>query len=274
MWVDPYLFYTMMNYPLPRQREFFSYRKSDWVWGSAHAQKPSRLEFSESYKEQCAFVTKRQWLWKLVPFLESVYVADKLSFNAENTAWDIDLFLVSNVWRMRHVKFRSTLFAWRVRLMRIAKKWSFHFTLNFTVARDHCDLQTIKLVPHDPYLIYWIAHLVPIYQQFDHHELNIWKENKWIQYYLPDHPLQQTIFLDCEKSHWRVLLRKKIERISQWLFGDFVEWLLRSLRIPVLLRRRNKMWAKGEWVIIAPKMLKFHYDKRENYALKWKVSMK
>lgn len=271
---NPYLFYEIMNYPLPRQREFFSYRHSDGIWGSAFAEWPSWRAFDEQYTKQCTFLEQRSWLWKTIPFLESVYVCDKLSFNAQGDTEKIDLFLVSNVWRMWHVWLWSSMFSLYIKILYRLKQSEYVLSINFIVARDTCDIQWIKLVPHDPYLIYRLAHLVPIYQQFDQHELNIRKENKWMQYYLPDHPLEQTIFLDIEKQHGQNRIRKKNEHLGQWVIGDFRERLIRTIAIPLLLWWRSRQGIKGIGMIIARTMLKLHYEKREAFALKWKIANK
>lgn len=268
----PYQFYSLMKYPLPRQRDFFAYDKKIEIWSSWHAEKPSRLEISDQMKEYEQFVKKWQKIRKMIPFLEAVYIGNSMSFNALADDSDIDLLLVSNVKRLWHMRLWSVMIT---RLLGIKRTWrhkKMKFCLSFNVTRDHTDLQRIKLVPHDPYLIYWIAHLVPIYQQHKDYSFNIFKENSRINYYLPNHPLQQVIFLDIPIVYWVNVTRRLIENISRWLFWTFIENLIKLIWIPILLWKRKKLWHIWDDIIISDEMLKFHYDKRKSYALKWKIA--
>lgn len=69
------------------------------------------------------------------------------------------------------------------------------FGADFIVTQDAQDFSRILLSPSDPYLIYWLAHLVPVYHRDFVLYDNIYEENKRLQYYLPNFPFRQTIFL-------------------------------------------------------------------------------
>lgn len=69
------------------------------------------------------------------------------------------------------------------------------FCLSFYVTRDHANLQGIKLRPLDPYLVYWLAHLVPIYQKLPEHPVSIYEDNHRLRDYLPTFPMEQVIQL-------------------------------------------------------------------------------
>jgi len=97
---NPSLFYEIMNYPLPRQKDFFAY----WVWKEprwiGYCEKPTWSEESELQKEYCTFVKKRLRVWKYIPFIEAVYLWNSITFNALHEWSDIDLFIVTNVFSL------------------------------------------------------------------------------------------------------------------------------------------------------------------------------
>lgn len=269
---NPYLFYEIMNYPLPRQRDFFAYGVGKEPRGLWFVEPPTWSTVGEQQKEYCAFIKKRLRVWKYVPFVEAVYVWNSVSFNALHEWSDIDLFIVTNVKRLWRWRMMSVLFLWLLRIKRGKKSIAKKFCLSFTVSRDACNLQTLKLSPYDPYLVYRIAHLVPIYFEFEEYELNIYKENNRITFYLPNHPLQQTVDLDIPVMRWLAAPRKLLEKICSWRFGDLTERLIKCVWLPVVLWKRKKLWAIGDDCIIADSMLKFHHDKRKLYALKRKLA--
>jgi len=269
-----HLFYEIMNYPLPRQREFFAYwvgKEPRWV---GYVDGKTWNETSELQNEYCTFVKKRLRVWKYIPFIEAVYLGNSLTFNALHEWSDIDLLVVTNVKRLRRWRLMSVLFLRLLRIKRTQKNSVKKFCLSFTVSRDACNLQTLKLSPYDPYLIYWIAHLVPVYFEFEEYELNMYKENNWINLYLPNHPLQQIVDLDIPIMRWLARPRKIIEKLFWWVFWDMIEWLIKIVRLPFVLRKRKKLWTVWEDCIISDSMLKFHFDKRKLYALKWKLAQK
>lgn len=269
-----YLFYEIMNYPLPRQREFFAYwvgKEPWWLW---FTEAPTWSTVSDFQNEYCEFVKKRLWIWKYIPFIEAVYIGNSMTFNALHAWSDIDLFIITNVKRLWRWRLMSVLFLWLLRLKRWWKNVSKRFCLSFTITRDACNLQGIKLSPYDPYLVYRIWHLVPIYFEFEDHELNIYKENNWINFYLPNHPLQQIIDLGIPVKRGISKPRKLVEKLFWWFIGDIIERLIKVVRLPIVLSKRKKLGPIWDECIISENMLKFHYDKRKLYALKWKLAKK
>lgn len=268
---DPYLFYSVMGYPLPRQKEFFAYRVWKEPWWIGLLDPPSWWSTSQLHQEYCDYLKKRRRIWQYIPFIEAVYVGNSLTFNAINKHSDIDLFIITNVKRLWTWRLFSVLVCWLLRIKRTRKKTAKRFCLSFTISRDATNLQEIKLKPYDPYLIYRIAHLVPVYQEFDEHPINIYKDNSWIQMYLPNHPLEQTIDLWIWLDTWKSTIRKSTEWLLSWYFGDFFERLIRIIRLPIILRKRKKRGAVWSDCIVSDTMLKFHYDKRKLYSLKRKL---
>ncbi len=269
-----YLFYDIMDYPLPRQKEFFAYRVGSEPWWLWYVQLPTRSHVDEQFDEYVAWINKWKHLWKHIPFIEAVYVANSMTFNALKPWSDIDLFIVTNVKRLRWWRLCSVIIYALLRLKRTKKNFTMKFCLSFTVARDAVNLQELKLNPYDPYLVYWIAHLVPIYQEFEDYPLNIYKENSRIRFYLPNHPLEQVIDLWIDPVVGCSSIRRTFEKLWSGFAGDLIERLIKVCWYPILLWKRKRLGAVWKDCIISDKMLKFHYDKRKLYALKRKLAQK
>lgn len=79
---------------------------------------------------------------------------------------------------------------WILGIKRTNKKKKQKFRLNFFISRDSLNLQSIKLAPGDPYLIYWLAHLIPLYQRFETQSRDIYEENYRLRDYLPNFPME------------------------------------------------------------------------------------
>ncbi|USN54512.1 MAG: hypothetical protein H6765_08390 [Candidatus Peribacteria bacterium] len=187
-----YLFYELMNYPCPKQKEFFAYGQelphereiqTGYSWETAC---PVLEEFRE-------VITRHERLWKSLPFIESIYICNSMSFNALKDDSDIDLFFVVKNGRMRTARFRSTVMLLVLGIKRIGKWIRKKFCLSFYVTTSHIDLQPIRLNPYDPYLVYWLAHLVPLYHERMDDPTDIYEANFWLRSYLPNFPMEQVI---------------------------------------------------------------------------------
>lgn len=161
---------------------------------------PSDLPFSrakpcEGMEEYLALVKKCAPLWKSLPYVDAIYLANSITFNALREESDIDIFIVTSSGRIWIARFRTVVIMRILRLKRTRKHSRKKFCLSFYVTRDHANLQGIKLRPLDPYLVYWLAHLVPIYQKLPDHQFNIYEDNYRLRDYLPMFPMESVIRL-------------------------------------------------------------------------------
>ena len=282
---DPYLFYTVMDYPLPPRRKCFFYqhdlllndddKDSEQASLTEHDRIPASypsLYQNELFEQMRKKLIKYRRLRRSIPFLEAVYVWNSMSFNALDQNSDIDVCIVANTWRLWHVRMWSVLLTSLFSIKETAHRRHGKLSLSFTIDKDHGDLHRFKLLPHDPYLIYRIAHLVPIYLRHDDHAFNIFKHNAWILHYLPHHPLRQVIDLWVPITRQRNWWRCSIERLMNWKLWDLTEWLIHILWMPVLYFKRSRSATKEHNTVIGPGVLKFFHDKRAYFALKWKVA--
>jgi hypothetical protein len=269
-----YLFYDVMQYPVPFQKEFFAYEEVlDTV------KKPGEVALSwakpgEGLEEYVAYINKLGWLWRSLPFVEAIYLANSLTFNALHTESDIDLFFVVSPGRMWLARLMSNTIFFVLGLKRWRKRVRKKFCLSFYVSADALNLQSIKLQHSDPYLVYRLAHLVPLYMRLQDHPLDIYEHNYRLREYLPTFPMEQVIMLGSHYFSGSSTTKTFIERLLGGWIGNMIEWLVKIIRVPILLYKKKRLGRLGTSIIISDSMLKFHADRRIEYAMKRKISQK
>ena len=268
--LSPFCFYEVLGYPIPLNSSAFAYQqkmkeenrieKSDFLY---HWINFSREKENPYHKEYLTFLKKWSWLYKQFPFVDAIYLANSMTFNALHANSDIDLFVVTQERRVRLARFFMTLMMWVYSIKRRGKIIRKRFCLSFFVDRNNQNLETLLLHKRDIYLPYWIAHLVPIHL---HAWALIYSQNLWIQNYLPNRSPQQHISLGIHPSQGRGLFRKIIEICFYWWIGNFFEYCIQkiwSLRIHYLIAKKPEL-HRG--VLYTESILKFHNDKRNQYS--------
>ena len=271
---DPYLFYEVMNYPAPFQKEFFAYEQAVDTLKA-----PDKVEFSwakpcEQMEEYIAHVDKLAWLWRSLPFVEAVYLANSITFNALHDSSDIDLFIVTSEKRIWTARWVSAVMFFILGLKRGRKRVAKKYCLSFYVSKEALNLQKIRLFPSDPYLIYRIAHLVPLYQAFPQRAVDVYEANYWLRDYLPSFPMEHVIKLGNKVFQWRNGVKIWFERVLWWRVWNLLERVIKLIRVPIILLKKKQLGAIWETIVVSDEMLKFHADKRKAYAMKWKIARK
>ncbi len=255
---NPYLFYYIMNYPLPLEgeREFlrFDLKRIPNSLEKEFNKIDIRWDLLEELTNQ---IKKYQYLLKKIPFLKWAFVVNSISFRGVHSNSDIDLFLIVKKNRL----WISRLFARRIfRKIKITKKHKYkRFCLSFWIEEDKLNLRSISLLPVDVYLIYWIAHAVPIFSDWWNTN-NFYVANKWIQEFLPWWQPKQIINLKIP------LLVKKVKgtwSMFDGFWGDVVNGVIYILWRPLMLLKA--FWNKeeiGVGTIIKRWMVKIHKDIR------------
>ena len=93
---NPYLFYDVMKYPLPFQKEFFAYEEIVNIVKAPEKMLFSRAKPCEEMEEYIALVHKYERLRKSLPFIDMIYLSGSITFNALKEDSDIDLFVVTS----------------------------------------------------------------------------------------------------------------------------------------------------------------------------------
>lgn len=255
-------FYRIMWYPIPKNRNVFSYwskwkvekLSSDFSWD----------EKSDYLDEYLSYIKEWWWLYKNFPFVKEIYLANSISFNSLTSESDIDLFVVCEKWRVRTARLIVSLLMIFYWVKRTKKDYRKKFCLSFFVDEDNADLKGILLWDKDVYLTYWVAHLVPLY--LENNTPTVYKKNSWVKHYFPNIELKQNIFLWNEIYSGRWFIKNFFEFLlawKRWWMVEFfiqIKWGIRMKKI----REENK--EAHEWVVCEKWMLKFYKDMRKYYS--------
>ena len=190
-----YLFYDVMRYPIPFQKEFFAYEEVVDTVKKPGEVLMSRAKPCPSLQEYIDHISKLDRLWRGLPFVEAIYIANSMTFNALHEESDIDLFFVVSPGRMRLARLISNTVLFVLGLKRWRTYVRKNFCLSFYVSMDALNLQSVKLSHYDPYLIYRLAHLVPLYTRLQDHPVDIYEHNYRLREYLPSFPMEQVIHI-------------------------------------------------------------------------------
>lgn len=155
------------------------------------------------------FLKKWKFLYHNFPFVEEIFLANSITFNALTPTSDIDLFVITKQGRIWTARFIMSLILRVFGLKRSAKYEYQRFCLSFFVDRGKIDLEPLLLHERDIYFPYWIAHLVPLYQEQRSNAL--FESNTWIHRFLPNFPLQQVISLGLNVLEGRGKLKTYLE---------------------------------------------------------------
>ena len=283
--IQPYLrFYEIMNYPVPKNAEyFFQYFDSERINTNKMLKNTdedemggyfSRDQKSEYMDEYLKEVKRLKATFQSIPFVKQIFLCNSISFNALDNNSDIDLFIIAEPWRIRTVKFRSMILFTLKWAKRFWKKSRKKICLSFFITSDSQNLYPISLSSLDIYLVYRIAHLVLIYQSDEEINNSFFESNKWVKWILPNYQGKQTISLWIRPFSWDNKFKKIMETLWDWFLWNIFEWIVKHFQkaIICLKRIRNPVWNKD--VIISDTMLKFHQDIREKVSLKYNVKVK
>ena len=255
-------FYHIMWYPIPINKDVFAYHCNkdfdvldlDFSWHSK----------SELMKSYIKYIDKWWWLYRNLPFVKEVYLANSITFNSLCSDSDIDLFVVSKNWRVWTSRLLASflmMLFWIKRTKNLFKK---KFCLSFFIDEKLLDLQKISLWDNDIYLPYWIAHLVPLYLESG--QAKVYKENAWIKSFFPNIQLKQNIVLWNKCYSWNWLFKKCVEFILWWSFWDSVEKIIQKKWWNRMKKIVEKNVDDHRWVVFEKWMLKFYKDMRKYYS--------
>ena len=255
-------FYRIMWYPIPKNRNVFSYwlkwEVKEWLSDFAWDEKSDYLD------EYLSYINKWWWLYKNFPFVREIYLANSISFNSLTSDSDIDLFVVCEKWRVRTARLIVSFLMMFYWIKRTKKNYNKRFCLSFFVDEDNVGLERILLWKKDVYLTYWVAHLVPLY--LENNKPSVYVKNSWLQRYLPNIELKQNIFLWNKLFSGKWLVKKFIEFLLGWKFW----WMLENFIQKKWGSRMKKIMAKNQeahvWTVCEKWMLKFYKDMRKYYS--------
>lgn len=306
---DKLIFYDIMWYPVPSRAQVFELDESDRFgsnqdidWGEDWKlidPSFSRDSCNVYMSDYLDIINKYERLYRSIPFVKHIYLCNSITFNALHSYSDIDILIVARHNKIWIARFFSvllfTIFGIRnnakphIDIKSWYRKWDDlwlwghdqmadghahnskkqKFCLSFYVDEDNLNFYKILLQPIDIYFIYWLAHLVPLYTNDRLHLCDIWKHNRRLKDYLPNHALDQEIQIGNKLIVWNNKFKDTVEYIFWSIIGRGVNKIIKFLWMPILTYKLKKLGKKGRWVIISDQMLKFHLDMRKIYLMKY-----
>ncbi len=268
------IFYKIMGYDIPRDYTYFLFEKKWWkkqediLRGQEFPpdqQKYPRDQKNEYMDEFLKYINKFNWLYKTIPFVQSIYLCNSVTFNALDKDSDIDIFIVTKKWALWRARLRSTVLFFVLGI----KRWMLRgkkkkFCMSFYVTHSHQNLYNIMLPQNDIYFIYWLAHLVPLYQETPE---NIYTHNKWLESALPNFPGRHCIDIGVTPVTGASTFKKIAEYIGWGIRGKATEYLIQAIRLPIVIYKTKRLGERGWWIIVNKNILKFHMDIRKKIHL-------
>ncbi|MBI4133733.1 hypothetical protein HY478_03900 [Candidatus Uhrbacteria bacterium] len=191
---------------------------------------------------------------RLIPSIRMVAICNTLAWSHSHDDADIDLFVVTKpgaLWWSRLLAVSPfALFALRPQHTRARDLFCFSF---FATERA-LDLASVKILPDDPYLLYWIASLVPLYDPDGLIEA-LWDANQWMAQILPN------AYAVRPSARRRV---SSLLRIPAGLDDGHgpLESMARAIQLAHLPRELRTIMNLDERVIVTDELLKFHENDR------------
>ena len=268
------VFYKIMNYDVPHHSSYFLFEKKWWkkqediLRGQEFPpdeQKYSRDQKNPYIDDFLKYIKKFSRLYRSVPFIQSIYLCNSITFNALQADSDIDIFIITKKWALWRARLRSTilffLFGLKRGVIRGKKK---KFCMSFYVTNTHQNLYNIMLPQNDIYFIYWLAHLVPLYQETPE---NIYKSNTWLESALPNFPGRHCINIWLTSGSGKSTFKKITEFFFGGIIGKGIEYIIKLIRLPIVIYKTRQLKEKGWGIIVNDNMLKFHMDIRKKIHL-------
>ena len=219
--------------------------------------KEENKKAGERKMQRALFIAK---IFRFIPWVKMIAIANVMGEGNFKEESDIDLFIVTKkkkIWLTRFFTVLTTdLLRWRPKVNDTKDK----ICLSFFVTKDNLNVEKLLLdsekpeipaISRDPYFVYWLANLLPIYD----HGLceKMIQENSWFSQELPN---------------WRAKKIQSVRRsrssmlaIINLVFGSF-ERVTKKIQLKIIPQKIKDLDHKGTEVVISDQILKFHTNDR------------
>ncbi|MFA6132021.1 MAG: hypothetical protein WC702_03080 [Patescibacteria group bacterium] len=194
------------------------------------------------------------------PFVRAVFACNTLAWHHTAPESDIDLFIVvspGTIWLTR------LLLVTPFRLLgRRPKQTTVDpFCFSFFVTDENLSLKDLLLSEGDPYMAYWLASLVPVFDR-DEIQNRLNEKNNWAFNFLPN------AFLVPSQPRGRGRSPHQTWRKG---VGDFLETLAKRFQQKFLPEPIKNAANLDSRVVVSDSVLKFHLnDRRAHFRDEWK----
>lgn len=228
-----------------------------------------RLERFELARKKWDIAHRGARLLRTAPFIRLVAVANTLAINNVRRESDIDFFIVTKdqrLWTSRFV-ITGTLEAHDLR--RHGDKVKDRICLSFYLTEVNADVRPLLLSDGDPYFAFWIAQLVPLFDNGGWQAVR--RANSWLESIMP-HAFSETPAPPVFDNGWTTFARGAREWLLYNWFGDGIERYLRAAQRLKMRLNKESLQDQGDTrVVIRSAIVKAHEaDRRAEYRQKFR----
>lgn len=191
---------------------------------------------------------------RFLPSIRMIAVCNTLAWSHAREDADIDLFVVTTPGALWCTRLLAVLPFALAGLRPRTHHGRDLFCFSFFASERALDLASIRLKPDDPYLLYWVSSLVPVYDPDGLIEA-VWETNSWVGEELPH--ARPSSPGTRRRVRGRALTVEHTKAGSGP--GEALARALQLLRFPVELRM---IMNTDERVIVTDDLLKFHENDR------------
>lgn len=210
-------------------------------------------------------------LLAVLPFVKNMSVINSLALGTADADSDIDFFVITNVGKLYFVRSLVIVLFRMLGLYKTREKIKDRFCFGFYIDKKALPLEHIQLKPQDPYLIFWLANMRPVfgkrmYQTF-------MQENLWLQEYFPNFDYNQRL-VSAKKSHLLIQIVKIVLEILLYVPATLAEGFLALIHVNHTFKlAENRSFTST--TIANTHMLKLHaYDVRAEISRRFEEALK
>ncbi len=212
-------------------------------------------------------------LFRFIPWIKMIAVANIIGAHNLSDNSDIDLFIIAQKKRVWIVRFFCVLITKILGLRPRPGKMRDTICLSFFVGEDFLNLKKLMLTSNkdgdfsDPYFVYWLAGLVPIYEQEGVYKKFV-QSNNWLFKYLPNWRPSRII-----KQYFKNIRRSDVSKRSGCYLERcfcFLEEALKKYQLGIMPEKIKNIANKDTRVVLGNDIIKTHTnDRREEYYRKF-----
>lgn len=198
-------------------------------------------------------IRRYYWILSAIPFVEHISVINSVAMGNADHESDIDFFIVTKPNRLYFVRSVIIVVFKLLGVYKNKNHVNMRFCFGFYITSDRLSIKELLLPGEDPYLVFWLGTVTPIYS-LKYYEKLI-KENRWVHSWLPNFKTMQRLEM-YRRLKPNIALKKFLD-IACHLPALVLEPALRKIHIRHTFKLPENNW-KTSSTIANKTMLKLH----------------
>jgi hypothetical protein len=210
----------------------------------------NQLELSKKWAKVARYFN---WL-AVLPFVRQISIINSLALGTADSDSDIDFLIIT---KPRSLYFVRSVIIVLFRLLGVYKtrqKIKDRFCFGFFVTQKNLQMEQLMIQPKDPYFVFWLATLRPIYGSREY--LALMQSNTWINQYFPNFELAPRLNT-VQNANWVIRFVKLIGEFLLWFPVQGLEPILRRIHIRHTFNLKENL-SMSSTTIANESMLKLH----------------